>query len=98
MMDDDQLRAAVDEILSRKKGPIELAFEEYEKCAEKYHGSVHATGRTWRSGLQQEYEDAYYAAKKTLAEELWKGAQAPETGLVEELKSLARAIMPRPKP
>lgn len=95
-MDDDQLKLAVDEILSRKKGPIELAFEAHEAAAKAYHEMWFA-GRA-RDPKNRDIEETYYATRRTLAEELWKGAQAPETGLVEELKSLARAIMPRPKP
>jgi hypothetical protein len=97
-MDDDQLKEAVDEILSRKKGPIELAFEMYEVMGRRYH-AAEAVGRPkWTPSQLRVMAEEYDLAKKTLAEELWKGAQAPETGLVEELKSLARAIMPRPKP
>lgn len=106
-MDDDQLKTAVDEILSRKKSPIELAHDAYMLAFEglietKALHEAHYTNARSRAEMK-ESEDAHDEAKAALAQAIWDGWSAiSELGgadhkVLLDLKSLAMNLMPRSK-
>lgn len=105
-MKDEDLKAAINEIASRNKGPIELAFEKYELTLEEM---VRESSRYSRHRSKENMDvasvalGAHIEAKLALSKALWDAQKALTEQTTSawpvplDLKSLAMSLYPRSK-
>lgn len=105
-MKDEDLKAAIDDIASRTKGPIELAFETYEKTlevkireTERYGLHRSAENKAIMATAATAHEEARAALSVALFE-AWKRMKWLREGFIDDLndiKNTAMSLYPRSK-